>query len=325
MPTRTPPAQCRRMKSKPISANRQVQTRRNVARLGEAPCAHRHGNAAGPGPAAVDPEGTRHAALGHRRLQRRRAKRRHLARGGRRIGPGSEDPDLYRRAGFGQAADERRVCDLAVPARAYPGDHYTVTGYLQAQAWRARWSRCKCFRGPPDAPAAEEGTGEVLETQQVTLGGDGEVLPVKFELTPDELGRRTFCFRVQDAGRRPKPGRQLPRGRHRNRRPQESRPAVGRRADARLPVPPQPALSRSLDHGRRAAADRPGRDVAGGKNPRRLPFHPRRNVRLRLRRGLRSRLAGAERRAGRTAGKMGRRAGRRPDRRRRAGLRRQRR
>ena len=25
------------------------------------------------------------------------------------------------------------VCDLAVPARAYPGDHYTVTGYVQAQ------------------------------------------------------------------------------------------------------------------------------------------------------------------------------------------------
>ena len=25
------------------------------------------------------------------------------------------------------------VCDLVVPARAYPGDHYTVTGYVQAQ------------------------------------------------------------------------------------------------------------------------------------------------------------------------------------------------
>ena len=37
----------------------------------------------------------------------------------------------------------------------------------------------------------------MIETRQVTLGGDGEVLPVKFELTPDAPGRRTLCFRVQ--------------------------------------------------------------------------------------------------------------------------------
>ena len=37
----------------------------------------------------------------------------------------------------------------------------------------------------------------MIETRQVTLGADGEMLPVKFELTPDAPGRRTLCFRVQ--------------------------------------------------------------------------------------------------------------------------------
>ena len=52
---------------------------------------------------------------------------------------------------------------------------------------------------PAGAPAAEEGTGKVLDTRQVTLGADGEIMPVKFELTPEEPGRRTICFRVQEA------------------------------------------------------------------------------------------------------------------------------
>ena len=38
--------------------------------------------------------------------------------------------------------------------------------------------------------------GEVLQSQQVTLGGDGEVLPVKFDLVPEAAGRRTLCVRI---------------------------------------------------------------------------------------------------------------------------------
>ena len=64
-------------------------------------------NAAGPGPAAIDPGGTRHAGFGHCRLQRRRAKRRHLAGVGRCARAGSENPRLHRRARIGSAADER--------------------------------------------------------------------------------------------------------------------------------------------------------------------------------------------------------------------------
>jgi len=91
------------------------------------------------------------------------------------------------------------VCDLAVPARAYPGDHYTVTGYVQAQGMAGRVATVQLLERPVGdmADAARRGTGRLVETRQVTLGRDGEVVAVKFELTPDAPGRRTLCFRVQ--------------------------------------------------------------------------------------------------------------------------------
>ena len=91
------------------------------------------------------------------------------------------------------------VCDLVVPARAYPGDRYTVTGYVQAQGMAGKVVTVQLLGRPAGngGKGAERGTGDVIETRQVTLGADGEMLPVKFELTPDAPGRRTLCFRVQ--------------------------------------------------------------------------------------------------------------------------------
>ncbi len=90
------------------------------------------------------------------------------------------------------------VCDLAVPSRAYPGDRYTVTGYLQAHGLSRQTVTVQVLSraaGRSDNKKSQD-AGEVLETQQVTLGGDGEVLPVKFELTPKTTGRQTLCVRV---------------------------------------------------------------------------------------------------------------------------------
>jgi len=92
-----------------------------------------------------------------------------------------------------------RVSDLIVPARAYPGDRYTVTGFLQARHMAGEVVSVQVLSRPAGVQAAEEGTGKVLDTRQVTLGGDGEIIPVKFELTPEAVGRRTICFRVQEA------------------------------------------------------------------------------------------------------------------------------
>ena len=91
------------------------------------------------------------------------------------------------------------VCDLAAPARAYPGDRYTVTGYVQAQGMAGRVVTVRLLaRSTGDGNGdARRGTGDVIESRQITIGGDGEVLPVKFELTPEAPERRTLCFRVQ--------------------------------------------------------------------------------------------------------------------------------
>jgi hypothetical protein len=99
------------------------------------------------------------------------------------------------------------VCDWVVPARAYPGDHYSVTGYVRAQGMAGKQVTVQVLSRPGGdaADAAKQGTGQVVESRQITLGGDGEVVPVKFELIPEEPGRRTLCFRVQspEADRNP--------------------------------------------------------------------------------------------------------------------------
>ncbi len=88
------------------------------------------------------------------------------------------------------------VSDFAAPARAYPGDRYTVTGYVQAQGLGGKSVTVQLLTRPA-GDSGGQGSGDVVETRRITLGGDGEVLPVKFDLTPDSPGRRTLCFRIQ--------------------------------------------------------------------------------------------------------------------------------
>ncbi|MGH7193913.1 MAG: VWA domain-containing protein, partial [Candidatus Saccharimonadales bacterium] len=88
-----------------------------------------------------------------------------------------------------------RISDLQAPPLAYPGDRYTVTGFLQAQGLAGKAVTVELESRDASGPAAAEGKLEA--TQDVTLGGDGEVVPVLFELTPTEAGRRTLRLRVR--------------------------------------------------------------------------------------------------------------------------------
>ena len=160
-----------------------------------------------------------------------------------------------------------RISDLTVPARAYPGDRYTITGFLQARHMAGEVVTVQVLSRPAGTRAADEGTGKLLDTQQVTLGADGEIVPVKFELTPQELGRRTICFRVQDPA-----GDQNPKDNLR----EADIEIVDRKnhillfaggPDARLSLSAHAAVSRQIDDPGRAPANRPGRNVAGRKNP----------------------------------------------------------
>jgi len=88
------------------------------------------------------------------------------------------------------------VADLTLPPRAFPGDHYTVTGFLQGQGMGGKTVTVQVLSRPADA-APETGREKLLDAQQITLGGDGEIVPVKFDLLPDEVGRYTLVLRVQ--------------------------------------------------------------------------------------------------------------------------------
>jgi hypothetical protein len=91
------------------------------------------------------------------------------------------------------------VYDLVAPKRAYPGDKYTVTGYIQAYGLAGRKvtvelsSREGADSGTKGPQAKDKAEGR----QDVTLGADGEVVPVKFEITPDKTGHFTFRLQVQ--------------------------------------------------------------------------------------------------------------------------------
>lgn len=103
--------------------------------------------------------------------------------------------------GLGSAKQELagvRVADFAAPARAYPGDRYTVTGYIQAEKMAGRTVTVELFsRDAPTGSGAAADPGQREASQAVTLGADGEVVPVKFTLVPTEVGRKLLTLRVQ--------------------------------------------------------------------------------------------------------------------------------
>lgn len=90
-----------------------------------------------------------------------------------------------------------RVSDFMAPARAFPGDSYSVTGYVQAHGMAGQavtvelQSRATTSDLAAPAPSRSEGT------QTVTLPADGEALPVQFQLKPEDLGRRTLRFEIK--------------------------------------------------------------------------------------------------------------------------------
>jgi len=89
-----------------------------------------------------------------------------------------------------------RVSDFVVPARAYPGDQYSVTGYLQAQRMAGQVVTVELLAKTADAGAPTPGDGDLVESREVILGEDGEVLPVRFALSPNEPGRQTLILKV---------------------------------------------------------------------------------------------------------------------------------
>jgi FtsH-binding integral membrane protein len=89
-----------------------------------------------------------------------------------------------------------RVVDIEAPERVYPGDRFTLTAYIQANGIGSHTAEVRLTSAPTGATGAEK--AETLEQETRTeLGADGEVVPVKFEITPDQPGRRTYRVTVK--------------------------------------------------------------------------------------------------------------------------------
>jgi hypothetical protein len=98
--------------------------------------------------------------------------------------------------GVGLGSDRRppnlRVVDLEAPERVYPGDKFTVTGYVQAQNYRNGGVTVELLS------AAADGKSEYKEDEQaLDVSRSGQIVPIKFELKPEEQGLRQYKLRVR--------------------------------------------------------------------------------------------------------------------------------
>jgi hypothetical protein len=84
-----------------------------------------------------------------------------------------------------------RVADLLAPARVFPGDRFSVTGYVQSQGLAGRTVRVEL------AEAAAGGTGRVIEAADVVLAADGALATARFDVPGlDATGRRELVMRI---------------------------------------------------------------------------------------------------------------------------------
>lgn len=89
-----------------------------------------------------------------------------------------------------------RVSDFLAPSRAYPGDSFIITAYVQAQELAGRSVTVELSSRPAGTPNKND-EGKLEGTERIALAANGEVVPVKFQITPGEAGRRTFRFRIK--------------------------------------------------------------------------------------------------------------------------------
>jgi hypothetical protein len=98
--------------------------------------------------------------------------------------------------GVGSAAAQRNIAlrDLVAPTRAFPHDTLNVTGYVQANGYSGQSVEVELTRRRSQDKG---GAGTPVASQRITLGRDGEMVPVSFDLEPSEPGSFVFKLRVK--------------------------------------------------------------------------------------------------------------------------------
>lgn len=102
--------------------------------------------------------------------------------------------------GSSQPPTNVRVVDLDSPKRVYPNDKFAVSAVLQGTGGSEMKVEVQLLDGldstKADGSESASLPTEVIDSQQVTLAGDGTLSGVKFELEPDSVGRRRLAIRV---------------------------------------------------------------------------------------------------------------------------------
>jgi hypothetical protein len=80
------------------------------------------------------------------------------------------------------------IRDVTAPARAYPGDRFSVTAYIESQGLAGRTVTVNLSAG--ESPAA-------AQSERVVLGTDNEVVPVRFEVSADKPAHIAYRLRVE--------------------------------------------------------------------------------------------------------------------------------
>ena len=93
------------------------------------------------------------------------------------------------------------VVAFNVPARVFPGERFSVEGSVEGFGLKGRNVTVELLsrEGAAADDPLRRGQGTKLDSTEVTLGGDGEAVPAKFDLPPLELGRHVLCLRLKSA------------------------------------------------------------------------------------------------------------------------------
>lgn len=99
--------------------------------------------------------------------------------------------------GSSDAPTNVRVVDLDAPRRVYPGDKFALTAVLQATGSKPVTAQVQLLDGLDD-PGVE--LTEVVDSREVELPPDGSLVSVRFETSPESVGRRRLGVRVVPPG-----------------------------------------------------------------------------------------------------------------------------
>jgi hypothetical protein len=91
------------------------------------------------------------------------------------------------------------VVEFNVPSRVFPNERFSVEGSIQGYGLKGRTIRVELLaRDGADAKnPARRGQGRPVDSADKILPGDGEAVPVKFELPPSEIGQHVLCLKVK--------------------------------------------------------------------------------------------------------------------------------